>query len=80
MTHIKPHKLKPLNEDILVVSKYIINDLKDIHNQEDKISNILFRLKKKLKISDKSFIFSLNFLYMFGKIEYKKNEDKVLLK
>jgi len=43
MTHIKPHKLKPLNEDILVVSKYIINDLKDIHNQEDKISNILLR-------------------------------------
>jgi len=80
MTHIKPHKLKPLNEDILVVSKYIINDLKDIHNQEDKISNILLRLKKKLKISDKSFIFSLNFLYMFDKIEYKKNEDKVLLK
>lgn len=80
MTHIKPHKLKPLNEDILVVSKYIINDLKDIHNQEDKISNVLLRLKKKLKISNKSFIFSLNFLYMFNKIEYKKNEDKVLLK
>jgi len=80
MTHIKPHKLKPLNKDILVVSKYIINDLKDIHNQEDKISNVLLRLKKKLKISDKSFIFSLNFLYMFNKIEYKKNEDKVLLK
>ncbi|WP_324172026.1 ABC-three component system middle component 8 [Sulfurimonas sp.] len=80
MTYIKPHKLKPLNEDILVVSKYIINDLKDIHNQEDKISNVLLRLKNKLKISDKSFIFSLNFLYMFNKIEYKKNEDKVLLK
>ena len=80
MKYIKPHKLKPLNEDILVVSKYIINDLKDTYNQEDKLSNVLHRLKKKLKISEKSFMFGLNFLYIFNKVEYEKNEDRISLK
>jgi len=79
MKHLQPHKLKPLNQDILVTSVYILNYLKNTKNREEKLSIILDNIKKKIKGTEKSFLYGLNFLYMFNKINYTKDDDKVIL-
>ena len=79
MKHLQPHKLKPLNQDILVTSIYILNYLKNTKNKEEKLSIILDNIKKKIKGTEKSFLYGLNILYMFNKINYSKDDDKVIL-
>jgi len=79
MKHLQPHKLKPLNQDILVTSIYILNYLKNTQNKEEKLSIVLNSIKKKINGTEKSFLYGLNFLYMFNKINYSKSDDKVIL-
>lgn len=79
MKHLQPHKLKPLNQDILVTSVYILNYLKNTTVKQEKLSILLFNIKRKLNTTEKSFLYGLNFLYMFEKINYDKNEDKITL-
>jgi len=79
MKYLQPHKLKPLNQDILVTAVYILNYLKNTKAKEEKLSIILSKIKLKLNSTEKSFLYGLNFLYMFNKINYNKNEDKIIL-
>lgn len=79
MKYLHPHKLKPLNQDILVISIYILNYLKNTPIKEEKLSVILSHIRKKLNSTEKTFLYGLNFLYMFKKIDYNKNDDKVIL-
>lgn len=79
MKYLKPHKLKPLNQDILVTSVYILNSLKNTTHREEKLSILLSNIKKKLNTTEKSFLYGLNFLYMFKKINYDKKNDRIIL-
>lgn len=79
MKYLHPHKLKPLNQDILVTSIYILGYLKNTKNKEAKLSTILSKIKIQLNSTDKSFLHGLNFLFLFNKINYHKNEDKIIL-
>ena len=78
MKHLTPHKLKPLNKNILVVSKYLLDLLKDEKNK--KFNDIVEELKQKLNINEKIIVFAINFLFVFDKIDYDVNKDILRLK
>jgi len=78
MKYLKPHKLKPLKKDILVVSKVILDTLNT--KKEIKITYLIRDIKRKLKIDERSIIFAINFLYIFDKIEYIVNKDLIRIK
>ena len=78
MKYLKPHKLKPLKKDILVVSKVILDTLNT--KKEIKITYLIKDIKKELKIDEKPIIFAINFLYIFDKIEYIVNKDLIRIK
>ena len=78
MKYLKPHKLKPLKKDILVVSKVILDTLNT--KKEIKITYLIKDIKKELKIDEKPIIFAINFLYIFDKIEYIVSKDLIRIK
>jgi len=78
MKYLKPHKLKPLQKDILVVSKVIL-DILNI-KEEIKITYLINNVKKQLNIDEKPIIFAINFLYVFDKIEYIVSRDLIRIK
>jgi len=71
--YIKTHRSKDLKRSVLVISKYLINDLK--LNKEIKLNDIYQNLKKNLGIQQNDFIYAINFLYILGMIEYKQDND-----
>jgi len=78
MKYLKPHKLKPLKKDILIVSKVILDILNT--KKEIKITYLIKNIKRELKIDEKSIIFAINFLYIFDKIEYIVSKDLIRIK
>jgi len=78
MKYLKPHKLKPLKKDILVVSKVILDTLNT--KKEIKITYLIRDIRRELKIDERSIIFAINFLYIFDKIEYIVNKDLIRIK
>jgi len=78
MKYLKPHKLKPLKKDILIVSKVILDILNT--KKEIKITYLIKDIKRELKIDEKSIIFAINFLYIFDKIEYIVSKDLIRIK
>ena len=78
MKYLKPHKLKPLKKDILVVSKVILDTLNT--KKEIKITYLIKDIKRELKIDEKPIIFAINFLYIFDKIEYIVSKDLIRIK
>ena len=78
MKYLRPHKLKPLNRDALIVSKYLFDLLKQ--KKEIKLNDTIKYLKKELKINEKPIIFAINFLFAFDKIEYHLKKDTLRLK
>ena len=78
MKYLQPHKLKPLNKDILIVAKYLYSYLKIKKNV--KLEKVLSYLKKEMKINEKHIILAINFLYSFDKIYYDPNRDIIGLK
>ena len=74
-----PHKLKPLNQDIFVNAINILNYLKNTPYKEEKLSIMLSNVRRKLNTTEKSFLYGLNFLYVFNKIHYSEKDDKVVL-
>lgn len=79
MKILYPHKLKPLNQDIFVNAIDILNYLKNTPYQEEKLSVMLSVIRKKLNTTEKSFLYGLNFLYVFNKVIYREADDKVIL-
>lgn len=71
--YIKTHRSKDLKRSVLVVSKYLIHELK-LHKVA-KLNDIYQNLKNKLDLQQKDFIYAINFLYILGVIEYKKEND-----
>lgn len=71
--YIKTHRSKDLKRSVLVISKYLINELK-LHKVA-KLNDIYQNLKNKLNLQQKDFIYTINFLYILGVIEYKKEND-----
>ncbi len=74
---IAPHKLKPLNKDILVVSAFVLKHLKA--NNQSKLSILLESARDKLEIEEKHFLYSLNLLFVFNKIKYDQKMDTLEL-
>lgn len=79
MNYLKPHKLKPLKHDILVISSYTLEYLKSKKDKKDKLEYLLAFLKEKLEIPEKKIIYGLNFLYRFKKINYCQQSDTVTM-
>jgi hypothetical protein len=73
--YIKTHRSKDLKRSVLVISKYLINEIK-LH-EELKMNDLYLYLKSKLHIQPKDFIYTLNFLYILGVIEYQKSKDTI---
>ncbi|MEV9525723.1 ABC-three component system middle component 6 [Aliarcobacter butzleri] len=71
--YIKTHRSKDLKRSVLVISKYLINELK-LHKVA-KLNDIYQNLKNKLNLQQKDFIYTINFLYILGVIEYIKEND-----
>jgi len=71
--YIKTHRSKDLKRSVLVISKYLMNELK-LHKVL-KLNGIYQILKNKLKLQQKDFIYTINFLYILGVIEYVKEND-----
>lgn len=71
--YIKTHRSKDLKRSVLVISKYLMNELK-LHKVL-KLNDIYEILKNKLKLQQKDFIYTINFLYILGVIEYVKEND-----
>ncbi|MCT7547712.1 ABC-three component system middle component 6 [Aliarcobacter butzleri] len=71
--YIKTHRSKDLKRSVLVISKYLINELK-LHKIV-KLNDIYQNLKNKLNLQQKDFIYTINFLYILGVIEYIKEND-----
>lgn len=79
MNYLKPHKLKPLKQDILVISSYTLEYLKSKKDKQDKLEYLLDFLKDKLEIPEKKIIYGLNFLYSFEKINYCGQSDTITM-
>ena len=71
--YIKTHRSKDLKKSVLVVAQYLITEL-NIHN-EYKLSDMYLYLKNKLEIQQKEYVYTLNFLYLLGKLKYDKETD-----
>lgn len=76
--YIKTHRSKDLKRSVLVIAKYLIAELK-LHN-EIKLSDAYKYLKNKLNLHQKDFIYTLNFLYILGQVEYSKETDTLRYK
>ncbi len=79
MSYLKPHKLKPLKQDILVISSYTLVYLKSKPEKAEKLGYLLDFLKDKLEIPEKKIIYGLNFLYSFKKINYCQQSDTITM-
>lgn len=73
--YIKTHRSKDLKRSVLVISHYLINQIKKYGDY--KLNDMYEYLKNKLKIQQKDFIYSLNFLYALGVISYIKEYDLI---
>ncbi len=71
--YIKTHRSKDLKRSVLVVSKYLVGELKT--HKEIKLHDIFLKLKEKLNIQQKDFMYSINFLYILGVVDYIKEND-----
>jgi hypothetical protein len=71
--YIKTHRSRDLKRSVLVVAHHIITEIK-VHNTY-KLNDMYVYLKNKLKVQQKDFIYTLNFLYILGKIQYDKTND-----
>jgi hypothetical protein len=73
--YIKTHRSKDLKRSVLVISQYLINEIKK--HKDYKLNDMYEYLKNKLKIQQKDFIYTLNFLYILGIISYIKEYDLI---
>uniref|UniRef100_UPI003F61D8F3 ABC-three component system middle component 6 n=2 Tax=Hydrocurvibacter sulfurireducens TaxID=3131937 RepID=UPI003F61D8F3 len=75
--YIMTHRSKDLKRSVLVVSYHLMMEMKT--HKEYKLNDMYQYLKNKLKIQQKDFVYTLNFLYILGKLEYIKAEDTIRL-
>lgn len=75
--YIKTHRSKDLKRSVLVISHHLILEMKT--HQEYKLNHMYLYLKNKLNIQQKDFVYTLNFLYILGKLQYIKSEDMLRL-
>ncbi len=73
--YIKTHRSKDIKRSVLVVSQHLIHEIKK--HKDYKLNDMYDYLKDKLKIQQKDFIYSLNFLYALGAISYIKEHDLI---
>lgn len=73
--YIKTHRSKDLKRSVLVISQYLINEIKK--HKDYKLNDMYDYLKNKLKIQQKDFIYTLNFLYILGIVSYIKEYDLI---
>ncbi len=73
---IKTHKTRDIKRSPLVVSKYIVDFLKN-SNGNSKVNDLYICIKKLLDVTEKDFMYAINFLYVLGKISYDKSNDKL---
>lgn len=73
--YIQTHRSKDLKRSVLVIANFLIKELK-VH-KEYKLNYMYSFLKNKLGIQPKDFIYTLNFLYILGKITYTKDDDLI---
>ncbi len=71
--YIKTHRSKDIKRSVLVVSKYLVTELKT--HKEVKLNDMFQKLKESLNLQQKDFMYTINFLYILGVIDYKKEND-----
>lgn len=71
--YIKTHRSKDLKRSVLVVAQHLISEL-NIHN-EYKFNDMYLYLNNKLQVQQKEYVYTLNFLYLLGKLKYDKGTD-----
>lgn len=73
--YIKTHRSKELKRSVLVVAKYLLAELNS--HQEYKFNDMYLYLQNKLQIQQKEYVYTLNFLYILGKLQYEKVTDTI---
>ncbi len=73
--YIKTHRSKDLKRSVLVIAQHLISEL-NIHT-EYKLNDMYLYLKDKLKVQQKEYVYTLNFLFLLGKLQYEKETDVI---
>jgi hypothetical protein len=73
--YIGTHRSKDIQRSTLVIASFIVKILKP--KKEVLLIDIFELLKRKLHITQKDFMITLNFLFIIGVIEYEKTTDKL---
>jgi len=76
MKFLRPHKLKDLRKEPIVIAMHVEKYLQENRGRV-KLQDLIDFLKRRLKINEEKIVFGLNFLYILGKLEYKKDTDEV---
>lgn len=74
--YIKTHRSRDLKRSTLVVAKEILNRVNT--NYGKKLGIIYKEIKKQNNIQQIDFIYALNFLFILGQIDYKKEYDEII--
>lgn len=74
--YIKTHRSRDLKRSTLVVAKEILNRVNT--NYGKKLGIIYREIKKQNNIQQIDFIYALNFLFILGQIDYKKEYDEII--
>jgi hypothetical protein len=73
--YIKTHRSKDLKRSVLVIAQHLISELNT--HADYKLNDMYLYLKNKLKVQQKEYVYTLNFLYLLGKLQYKKETDVI---
>jgi hypothetical protein len=74
MNYLKPHRLKSIKNQPIVIAAYIEKYLR-LKGGESKVNDLVSHLKKELNIPEKEISLGINFLYILLKIDYDKERD-----
>ena len=73
-SYLRAHKAAEIKRSILVISFYVVKSLK---RKTIKLEKLFEQLKKKLGITRKDLVLTLNFLYALGILDYIKETDEI---
>ena len=74
MNYLKPHILKSVKKQPIVIAAHIEKYLR-LKGGKCKVNDLVSYLKKELNISEKDISLGINFLHILLKIDYDKEKD-----
>ena len=76
--YVKTHRTRDINRSVLAVSAQIVDYLSR-KNKNSKFNDLLSYLKSAPSLTEKDIMYSINFLYILGKIRYEMANDIMVL-